>query len=177
MSYWKFDPTDDREFTLHVNNGLAYRDTLSDESDEKAEDLLRDALALIADETKWMPTDFDVSDPMDWKHITAVDSLGNRCNPSCSTAVRWTLLGAVRKAHHRNYTPNSLRIALNAMQLTIVGWISLGFNHDDRRQQEQYQDIIGLDDYIDDDMEQHGHERCVNALKEAITHLETLRKE
>ena len=177
MSYWKFDPTDDRDFTLHVSNGLAYRDTLADEFDEKAEDLLRDAVELIADEMKWMPSDSDVSDPMNWKHIKAVDSLGNRCNPSSTVAVRWTLLGTIESAYQRNYTPNSLRIALNAMQLTIEGWISLGFNHDDRRRIEQYHTIIGLDDYIDDEMAQRGHERCVDALKEAITHLETLRKE
>ena len=177
MSYWKFEPTDDRDFTLHVNNGIAYRDTLPDEFDDKSADMLRDALELIADETKWMPTDFDVSDPMSWKHITAVDRLGNRCNPSCPTAVRWTLLGAIHNAYHRNYTPNSLRIALNAMQLTIEGWISLGYNHDDRRQQEQYGDIIGLDQYMDDDQERNGHRRCVDTLKEAITQLEALRRE
>ena len=179
MSYWSFEPTDDRDFTLMVSNGLAYRDTLPDEFDEKAEDLLRDALELIADETKWIPTTHEHEGGLStyYRTIKAVDKHGEHTRPTASIAVRWTMLGAIECAAQKHYTPNSLRIALNAMQLTIEGWISLGYNHDDRRQQEQKQAIVGMDDYIDDDMADRGHERCVEALKEAITHLETLRTE
>ena len=180
MSYWKFEPTDDRDFTLHVSDGLAYRDTmpLEDADDlQKALDLLTDAESMILDKTHWIPTVHEheggLSTYFQW--ILAVDKHGNRVErPASLMAERWTLLGAIKSASTRHYTPDSYRIALNAMQLTLHGWISLGFNHDDRRRKEQEADIIGLDDYIDDDMARQGHERCLSALSEAIQVLSDL---
>ena len=178
MSYWKFDPTDDRDFTLHVNDGLAYRDTMPDEDADdlqKAFTLLNHARELIADKENWIPTDTDASDPYNMTPILAVDKHGEKVSrPSLSIVARYTLLGAIECAATKHYTPDSLRIALNAMQLTLHGWISLGFNHDDRRRQEQKWDIIALDDYIDDDMARQGHERCLSALDEAIGILSSL---
>ena len=180
MSYWKFDPTDDRDFTLHVSDGLAYRDTMpAEDADDvqKALDLLTDAESMIQDKTNWIPTDHEHEGGLStyYQWILAVDKHGSRIErPASSLAVRWTLLGAIKSAATRHYTPDSYRIALNAMQLTLHGWISLGFNHDDRRRQEQESDIIGLDDYIDDDMARQGHERCLSALSEAIQLLSDL---
>ena len=172
--YEKFPPTDERDFTLIVNAGLAYRDTMPNECDDKAVCLLHDAKSLVEDKTQWMPHEFDVSDPMSWKPIKAVDSHGSRVNPSSLIAVRRTALGAIECAWHRNYTPESLRIALNAIQLAIQGWISLGYNHDKRRQREQYDAITGLDDYCDDDMARDAHPRLMDIFDRAIKALESV---
>ena len=173
--YEQFEPTEKRDYTLMVNDGLAYRDTFPDEDADdiqKALDLLADAKSLIKDKTKWIPTT--------WEHeggistalhaVKAVDKHGERVSrPSSTLAVRWTMLGAIESAATRHYTPNSLRIALNAMQLTIESWISLGHNHDDRRIQEQKQAIVEMDSYLDDDMARDGHNRCLSCLDEAVS--------
>ncbi|MXZ44681.1 MAG: hypothetical protein F4Z01_06890 [Gammaproteobacteria bacterium] len=170
--YEKFEPTDKRDYTLHVNNGLAYRDTMPKEDDfdtEKALDLLKDARSVIADKTNWIPTVDDHSDPYQISPILVVDKHGDKLQrPASSLAVRWTLLGAIKSAATRHYSPDSYRIALNAMQLAIEDWISLGYNHDDRRRKEQEYAIIGMDDYIDDDVARQGHQRCLDALQDAI---------
>ena len=172
MAYEKFEPTVERDYTLIVSNGLAYRENMPTNEDvddtEKALAILTEARSTIEDKTKWMPTDWDVADPMDWKHIKAVDKHGNSVLTTSICAVRWTLLGSLDRASHSHYTPDSFRIALNAMQMAIEGWVSLGYNHDDRRRREQMLDIIGIDEYIDDDMEREGHSRCVSTLDDAI---------
>ena len=172
-SYEKFEPTDDRDYTLVVSNGLAYRETFAPEDADDIQvaiEMLIDAKSMIADKTQWIPTE--------WKHegglstymkiVKAVDRHGDDVRPTASYAKRWTLLGSIEAAAPSHYTPDSQRIALNAMQLAIEGWISLGYNHDDRRQQEQKQAIVGIDDYIDDEMAREGHSRCLSTLDEAI---------
>ena len=175
--YEKFPPTDERDYTLIVYNGLAYRDSMPNEFDLKALNLLQEAKSLVEDKTKWMPADFDVSDPLDWKHIMAIDCKGNRVNPSSSLAVKRTMLGAIDCAWHKNYSPDSLRIALNAIQLSIDGWISLGYNHEKRRIREQKEPIVGLDDYCDDDMARDAHPRMMEIFDKAIKALEAVNKE
>ena len=174
--YERFDPNpaEGRNFTLIVMNGCAYRDTMPDEFCGKALDLLNEVRTTIEDKTKWMPTDLDVSDPMDWKFVLAVDSLGNRTNPSCSTAIRFTLLGAIERAGRIHYTPDAMRIALNGMQLAIEDCIRLGNAHERFRIREQKESIVGIDEYIDDEMAREGHERCLAYLDSAIQHLESV---
>ncbi len=175
--YEKFEPTAERDYTLIVCNGLAYRENLADEYDEQAVNLLQHAQSLVENKNSWMPSDFDVSDPMDWKHIKARDAKGNSVNPSSSLTVRRTMLGAIECAWHKHYSPDSLRIALNAIQLSIDGWISLGYNHDKQRLREQYEAIIGLDDYCDDDMARDAHPRMIEIFDKAIKALESVNKE
>ena len=174
--YEKFEPTAERDYTLIVCNGLAYRETMPSEYDEQALCLLQHAQSLVEDKNSWMPTDFDVSDPMDWKHIKARDTKGNTVNPSSSLACRWTMLGAIECASHKHYSPDALRIALNAIQLSIEGWISLGYNHDKRRLREQKEAIIGLDEYIDDDMEREARPRMMSIFDAAIKTLESVKQ-
>ena len=176
-AYEKFEPTDKRPYTLIVSRGLAYRETFPDEDDfdtEKALDLLNHTKEMIEDKQNWMPLTYEHEGGLStyFEPIKAVDKHGDRCPPSFSIAKRWTLLGAIECAATKHYTPDSLRIALNAMQMAIEGWISLGFNHDDRRQQEQKLAIAGLDDYIDDAMARDGHNRCLSILNDAIVKLQ-----
>ena len=174
--YEKFEPTDDRDYALIVSDGLAYRETFPSEDAEdigKAVDLLNDALKMIEDKEKWLPTDIEHEGGLStyYRTIKAVDKHGEGVRPTASIAVRWTMLGAIESAAQRHYTPDSLRIALNAMQLAIDGWISLGCNHDKRRIQEQKSAITSFDDYCDDDMAKEGHSRCVAVLVDAIHRL------
>ena len=172
MSYWKFDPTDDRDFILHVNDGLAYRETMPSENPEdiqKAYDLLFDAKQMIEDKTKWMPFRYEHEGGLStyYEPIKAVDKHGDKCRPTYSNVVaQLTLLGAIEASAPKHYTPDSLRIGLNAMQLVIEGWISLGNNHDERRQQEQKQAICGLEEWLDDADAMHN--ACLSALDEAM---------
>ena len=172
----KFAPTADRDYALIVSNGLAYRETFPSEDAEdiaKAVDLLNDALKMIEDKEKWMPTDTEHEGGLStyFRTITAVDKHGESVRSTTSIAVRWTMLGAIECAAQKHYSPDSQRIALNAMQLAIEGWISLGYNHDKRRIQEQRQAIVGIDDYCDDEMARNGHSRCVAILVDAIHRL------
>lgn len=170
--YEQFPPNKEarRDFTLIVNDGLAYRDAIdTNEYDEKAWDILVEATTIIADKTMWMPidTEADPSDPVYYRYILSTDDKGNRCEPTSSFARRWTLLGALDLASQKHYSPDSKRIAFNALQCAIEGWISLGDYHDKRRQQEQRHAIAGIDDYIDHEMESEGHERCLSILEDA----------
>lgn len=168
--YEQFPPTDKRDYTLIVCDGLAYRSEMDDSDyDPKAMDILDEATSIITDKCHWIPTEIESCkvNPRYYERILATDNKGNRCSPTASYAERFTLLGALDRASQNHYTPNSQRIAMNAMQRAIQGWISLGYNHDKRRQQEQREDVVGIDDYIDQDMEREGHSRCLSILEDA----------
>lgn len=117
--YERFAPTADRDYTLIVSDGCAYRDSLPGEYDPKAMDLLRAARETISDKHCWIPT---VHEPgYASRMILAVDRRGDGVNPCSSIAVRWTLLGSIDRAYQEHYSPDALRISMNAMQMSIDG--------------------------------------------------------
>ena len=139
--------------------------------DDTAMDILIDAEKTICDKAMWMPMDTDI----DWSNnaalipVLAWDEHGNRCAPTSSDARRWTLLGALDLAAQKHFSPGAKaqRIAMNAMQCAIEGWISLGDYNNKWRQQEQRSAVAGIDDYIDDEMARDGHNRCLSILEDA----------
>ena len=180
-SYEQFPPTVERSYTLIVSAGLAYRKDMPQDDGKHwsaAMEILTRSKAVISDRQKWIPTEWELEggNSVHMVVMKAVDPDGNRINPEAvHKAVKWTLLGALEAEGFHSHSDDAFRVALNALQMAIEGWVSLGHDSDKRRRQEQKDAIVGIDEYIDDDMAREGHSRCVSILDDAIKVLETVK--
>ena len=125
MLYEQFKPTGDRDFTLIVVDGLAYRDTLPPDTQRaEAINLLQDAKRLV--ETKTVKRGYVREDLYQ----------GSK------------MLDAFRQASHR-YDTRTYWSALDALQLAMEGFITLEPDHSRHRKIEQEGGIVAFTDQVD----------------------------
>ena len=130
MIYESFEPTDERDFTLIVHNGLAYRDTLPDNT-ERAEAilLLQDAKALVE------------TDTVNHGYVKQRGYTGS------------AMLDALRETKSSKYMvfayDRGYWSAMDALQLAMEGWITLESDSSRHRGVQQEGGIVAFTDQED----------------------------